>query len=94
MEILFNNSTVAGAGNIVQLLQILCPTWTYELGSYTEWFRSYARLDPELKACRTNAIFDVFYRLEHDDVGGAGLAGAPIVLPEYMEHQSEDAAAK
>ncbi len=81
---LFNSSRVAGAGNRVQLLRILSPTWAYERDKYTEWFQGYALLDPTLQACRTNAIFDVFYRLRYVNEDGAELAGASIALPDYV----------
>ena len=82
---IFSGSKVAGAGNRLQLLKILSPTWVYEPERYTEWFRGYAVIDPSLQACRTGNIFEVFYRLQYENVDGAKLAGASIVLPEHVE---------
>ena len=43
----FSGSKVAGAGNRLQLLNILSPTWAYKPEHYTEWFQRYAAIDPQ-----------------------------------------------
>ena len=75
------SSKVVSAGNRLQLINIIDPAWSYESAQYGEWFERYAVLDPKLQACRTSAIFGVFYRLRHGEGAGAAQAAVPIVLP-------------
>ena len=75
------SSKVVSAGNRLQLINIIDPAWSYESAQYGEWFGRYAVLDPKLQACRTSAIFGVFYRLRHGEGAGAAQAAASIVLP-------------
>ena len=77
----FRANRVLNAGNRLQLINILRPTWNYESGQYGEWFKRFVVIDPKLQACRTAAVFEVIYRLQYGEGDGAALAGASIVLP-------------
>jgi hypothetical protein len=74
-------SKVVSAGNRLQLINIVDPAWSYDPAQHGEWFGRYAVLDLKLQACRTSAIFGVFYQLRHGEGAGAAQAALPIVLP-------------
>ena len=72
---------MVSAGNRLQLINIVDPAWSYDPAQHGEWFGRYAVLDLKLQACRTSAIFGVFYQLRHGEGAGAAQAALPIVLP-------------